>query len=71
MNWALFTALVLAFGVILGNLMLLRHLDKLSGAKTTKPTAKPDENKSLTDKQGPLSAKNQGQASETTKPGPE
>lgn len=38
MNWMLLTALALAFGLILGNLMLLRYLDKLPGNKAaTKP----------------------------------
>ena len=39
MNWMLLTALTLAFGVIVGNLMLLRYLDKLPGHKAS---AKPD-----------------------------
>ena len=29
MNWPLFWALVLAFGVVIGNIMLLRHAAKL------------------------------------------
>ncbi|SEA41287.1 hypothetical protein [Alkalimonas amylolytica] len=41
MNWMLLTALALAFGLILGNLMLIRYLDKLPGSKVT-PKTKPD-----------------------------
>lgn len=37
MNWMLITALALAFGVIIGNLMLLLHLDKLSGPMRPNP----------------------------------
>lgn len=37
MNWMLLTALALAFGLIVGNLMLLRYLDKLSGARKRLP----------------------------------
>ena len=43
MNWMLLTALALAFGVIVGNLMLLRYLDKLPGHKAPAKPEKPAE----------------------------
>ncbi|MCC5824769.1 DUF2897 family protein [Alkalimonas sp.] len=52
MNWMLVTALALAFGIILGNLMLLRYLDKLPGNKApAKPDKKPDSSSEATGQQ--------------------
>lgn len=47
MNWPLFWALALAFGIVIGNIMLLKHTNKL------KPPSLSGEQKQTADKNSP------------------